>query len=230
MTTRTNTRFWMKLWDVSELCFPRSARGHPARRAQQVRCVGSCGTVLRGRTPAPTSISSKVAKQSFMYSAASVSPRRVEHSQNKMLKFSPEQMYNIVADVDQYSRFVPWCKKSRMMKSRDGEVRAELEVGFPPFFERYVSELSFVPNHQVKAVCRDGTLFRHLETVWRFSPGPEPNSCHVDFYISFEFKSLFHSHLAGVLFEETAKEMVAAFESRAASLYRNSPAMVKKPS
>lgn len=59
-------------------------------------------------------------------------------------------MYNVVANVDQYQHFVPWCKKSRVMKGRNGAIRAELEIGFPPIVERYTSEVTVVPNHQVR--------------------------------------------------------------------------------
>ncbi|XP_023254389.1 coenzyme Q-binding protein COQ10 homolog, mitochondrial-like, partial [Seriola lalandi dorsalis] len=103
-----------------------------------------------------------------------------------VLRYTPEQMYKVVASVDQYHHFVPWCKKSQVVKGQNGDVRAELEIGFPPIVERYTSEVTVVPNHQVRAVCTDGSLFSHLETTWRFAPGAKdlPDSCKVDFYVS----------------------------------------------
>lgn len=93
-------------------------------------------------------------------------------------------MFAVVSGVDHYQDFVPWCKRSRVSKGRGGEVLAELEIGFPPIVERYTSEVTVVPNHQVRAVCSDGTLFSHLETVWRFEPSEQPDTCSVDFYVS----------------------------------------------
>lgn len=67
-----------------------------------------------------------------------------------VLRYTPEQMYNVVASVDQYRHFVPWCKKSRVIKGQNGDVQAELEIGFPPIVERYTSEVTVVPNHRVR--------------------------------------------------------------------------------
>lgn len=67
-----------------------------------------------------------------------------------VLRYTPEQMYSVVASVDQYHHFVPWCKKSRVIKGRNGDIQAELEIGFPPIVERYTSEVTVVPNHKVR--------------------------------------------------------------------------------
>ncbi|NWR63364.1 CQ10B protein, partial [Bucorvus abyssinicus] len=52
-----------------------------------------------------------------------------------------EQMYELVADVGEYRLFVPWCRRSAVLYRRGPVLQAELEVGFPPFLERYVSEV-----------------------------------------------------------------------------------------
>lgn len=67
-----------------------------------------------------------------------------------VFRYNPEQMYSVVVSVDQYQHFVPWCKKSRVMRGRNGGLLAELEIGFPPLVERYISEVTIVPNYQVR--------------------------------------------------------------------------------
>ncbi|KAM7387378.1 hypothetical protein PAMA_009819 [Pampus argenteus] len=225
MSNKTTPLLLKTLLEMSEGRYLKLVRGNLKRA--NVRHLGSCGAPAARRvslalcpaTPSPVSTPSR----SFINLAAPVSTRRMEYTEGRTLGYTPEQMYSVVANVDQYQHFVPWCKKSRVMRGRNGDIRAELEIGFPPIVERYTSEVTIVPNHQVKALCTDGSLFSHLETIWRFSPGHKdrPDSCRVDFYVSFEFKSLLHSQLAGVFFDEVIKQMVRAFESRAAALYGN---------
>uniref|UniRef100_A0AAY4BGS0 Coenzyme Q-binding protein COQ10 START domain-containing protein n=1 Tax=Denticeps clupeoides TaxID=299321 RepID=A0AAY4BGS0_9TELE len=155
----------------------------------------------------------------FISMAAPLLPRRMEYSESRTLRYSPEQVYRIVVDVERYQHFVPWCKRSKVIKRTNGDMWAQLQIGFPPIVEHYVSEVTFIPNHQVKAVCTDASLFRYLETLWRFSSCSKENSCSVEFYVSFEFKSLLHSQLAALFFDEVVKKMVDAFESRATQLY-----------
>lgn len=124
-----------------------------------------------------------------------------------------EQMFEVVSDVGNYYKFVPWCNKSTVLKKSPGNLKAELVVGFPPINERYTSNVSLVKPFLVKAEVNDGKLFHYLNTLWRFSSGlkREQQSCVVDFQIMFEFRSAFHSHLSNLFFDQVARKMEGAF-------------------
>ncbi|XP_074553019.1 coenzyme Q-binding protein COQ10 homolog, mitochondrial [Halichoeres trimaculatus] len=220
--TNNKTQLLLKaLLDVSEAHSAKVLRGNSKRG--NIRHLGSCGALAARRASLPLcqTIPTITPSRSFINLVIPTSTRRMEYTEQRTLGYTLEQMYSIVADVDQYQEFVPWCKKSRVLKGPNGNLKGELEIGFPPVLERYVSDVTCIPNHQIRAVCTDGSLFSHLETVWRFAPGSKnlPESCKVDFYVCFEFRSLLHTQLAGVFFDEVVKQMVGAFESRAATLY-----------
>ncbi|KAM9296022.1 coenzyme Q-binding protein COQ10 homolog B, mitochondrial-like [Gastrophryne carolinensis] len=187
-----------------------------------VRHLNSCGILASQCTRLPRPAPIHVQTRSFLNLAVPIlGNKRMDHTESKVLGYSIDQMFDIVADVENYKMFVPWCNRSKILSSRNGVTRAELEVGFSPLVERYTSEITVVPRHKIRAVCNDGKLFSHLETVWRFSPGlpGRPDTCTLDFYVSFEFKSLLHSQLATVFLDEVAKQMVGAFENQAAKIY-----------
>lgn len=132
-----------------------------------------------------------------------------------------EQMYSAVSDVDNYVKFVPYCKKSYVFDKKNTTAKANLVVGFPPLYETYTSNLTFLPPTLVKSECFDGRLFNYLLNYWGFSPGVKdvPNSCVVDFRVTFEFKSLIHSNLAHIFFDLIIEQMETAFMIEAKKRY-----------
>ncbi|XP_063360012.1 coenzyme Q-binding protein COQ10 homolog A, mitochondrial [Cydia amplana] len=139
--------------------------------------------------------------------------RNREYRGRQLVGYTMEQMYEVVADVENYHKFVPWCKQSVVKQKSSNRLVGELIVGFPPINENYTSIVTLVKPHLVKAECTDGRLFEHLITVWRFSPGlkKEQQSCVVDFHIDFEFRSVFHSQISNLFFDQVAKKMEGAF-------------------
>ncbi|KAJ8674032.1 hypothetical protein QAD02_005294 [Eretmocerus hayati] len=139
--------------------------------------------------------------------------RTKEYEGRKLVGFSMDQIYHVVADVENYKNFLPFCKKSDVIIKKPDFLKANLVIGFPPLRESYVSKVTTVYPQMVKAECTDGKLFNHLNTLWLFSPGlnNNPETCVIDFSLSFEFKSLLHSHLSNLFFNEIVRQMENAF-------------------
>ncbi|KAK3252706.1 hypothetical protein CYMTET_38008 [Cymbomonas tetramitiformis] len=152
-----------------------------------------------------------------------------QHSERRLIGYSPEQIFDVVIAVEQYKDFLPWCEGSRIIRKFNGGVEAELSVGFKVFTESYTSRVTFQRPVKVTSSVSDSNLFTHLDSSWTFRPGPSPNTCWLEFKVNFGFKSALYREVASLVFEEVMQHMVAAFESRcqhtygASTINRNRP-------
>ena len=136
------------------------------------------------------------------------------------MPYSPRQMYDLVADIERYPEFLPWCIAARITNREEGAVEADLVIGFKMFRERFTSRALLKPPGAIDIAYVKGPM-RHLANHWRFEPRDE--GCLLDFYIDFEFRSRLMQKAMGVLFNEAVHRMVSAFEARARALYGTPP-------
>lgn len=139
------------------------------------------------------------------------------HREKKTLPYTPEQMFALVADVERYPEFLPWCVACRI-RTRESATSfiADLQVGFKMVREQFTSRVTVEAPRAITVTYLSGP-FDHLSNEWKFAPAPGGTA--VDFFLTFEFRSRLLQSLIGVLFEEAVRRMVAAFETRAAKLY-----------
>jgi coenzyme Q-binding protein COQ10 len=145
------------------------------------------------------------------------------HLEKRVLPYTPEQMFDLVADVERYPEFLPWCLGARIRKREGNVLHADLIIGFKMIRERYTSKVRLDRPQRIDVDYGNDGPFRHLENHWQFSPA-EDGGCEVDFFLDFEFRSRMLQRLIGVVFQEAVRRMVAAFESRAKTIYGTSPA------
>ncbi len=139
------------------------------------------------------------------------------HSETRHLPYSPEQMFDLVADVARYDEFLPWVVAVRVRSSTPTQTVADLVVGFNAFKERFTSRVS---KERPERICVDyieGPL-KHLHNEWRFEPAPQGGT-KVCFSVDFAFRSRIFETLAGQMFDRALRRMTQAFEERAAVLY-----------
>lgn len=151
----------------------------------------------------------------------------LSHVEQKILPYTREQMFDLVAAVDKYHEFLPWCVASRINKREgDGVFYADLIVGYKFFREKFSSKVILDKSNEITIEYQQGPL-KNLTNHWKFSDG-ENGSCVIDFSVEFEFKNVALQTLANMFFNEVVKRMTDAFEKRAHEIYGEPTAELKE--
>ena len=138
------------------------------------------------------------------------------HAEQKVLPYTPEQLFALVADIERYPEFLPWCVGARIRERRDTVILADLIIGFSMFRERFTSRVTLNRPHRIDVVYTEGP-FKYLNNHWIFER--VPGGCRIDFFVDFEFKNAVFRKLLDVFFNEAVRRMVHAFEERAKQIY-----------
>lgn len=133
------------------------------------------------------------------------------------LPYTPEQLYDLVVDIEKYPEFLPWCLAVRILSSSDVEIEADLIVGYKFFRETFRSRVHLTPETRIDVEYIKGP-FRHLNNHWVFKEMPGKGT-NVDFFIDFEFRNNLLQRAAQMVFESAFNQMLSAFEKRAHEVY-----------
>lgn len=140
------------------------------------------------------------------------------HAERKTLPYTPEQLFDLVADVESYPEFLPWCLASRITRREENIFYADLVIGYKKMVrEKFGSRVEWHRPAHIRVDYLSGPM-KHLSNEWRFIREPD-GSCTIDFYVDFEFKNRFFQRVMDVFFNEAVRRMVSSFEARARDLY-----------
>ena len=135
---------------------------------------------------------------------------------------TPEQMFDLVADVERYPEFLPLCEglAVRSRKERDGKelLVADMTVGYKAIRETFTTQVLLNRAERTIDVKYIDGPFRYLDNRWRFEPKAD-GGCSVHFFIDYEFKSRILGALMGSMFDRAFRMFTDAFEKRAAQIY-----------
>ncbi|MHA6719314.1 type II toxin-antitoxin system RatA family toxin [Sphingomonas sp. RS6] len=145
-----------------------------------------------------------------------------KHSETRQLPYTPEQMFDLVADVACYPEFLPWVSAIRVRSDGETQMVADMIVGFKGLRETFTSKVEKHRPDRLHVDYVDGPL-KYLSNDWQFRPDGQ-GGCLVDFCVDFAFKNRVFEMLAGQVFDRALRKMIGAFEARAATLYASSSA------
>lgn len=136
--------------------------------------------------------------------------------ETRTLNVPQRTIYEVVANVQAYDKFLPWCLKSTIISRDDKEMIADLTIGYKNFKETYRSHVLLSPYHEIKVSSHPGPL-KYLYTNWHFTPITE-NSTKIIFSIEFSLKSRLLQKALKPIFLKSMQKIVGAFQERVISV------------
>jgi coenzyme Q-binding protein COQ10 len=146
-----------------------------------------------------------------------------QFSTRRRVNHSASDMFNLVADVERYPEFVPLCSALKVRQRTEAEdgvetVVADMTVSFKLVRESFRSRVTLdKPKLQILVEYLQGP-FSHMQNRWTFKPTGE-QSCEIEFYIDYEFRSRMLGMLMGSMFDAAFRRFATAFETRADRVY-----------
>lgn len=177
-----------------------------------IRRIGCVGIIPRQITPSRT----------FFSLPSTLNSEPQSHKVSERINVSPEQIYNVVADVAKYHEFVPFCEES-FINSRDENnepTEAGLRVGWKQFDEKFTCKLQCTPSEKIIAESITILLFHNLHCQWVFKPVKNlgvinPSGCQIDLTLKYNFKNPLYNTVSSMFADQVSKIMLKAFRQRA---------------
>ena len=137
-----------------------------------------------------------------------------------LIWYSPQEMYFLVTDVNQYPKFLPWCDRARVVSADATGMIAEIGISFSGIRQTFTTRNEHIADRQVTIQLVDGP-FSQLDGAWEFVPLGDgtQRACKVELTLHYKFGNSTLGKLISPVFEKIAAGLVDAFVKRAAQVY-----------
>jgi ribosome-associated toxin RatA of RatAB toxin-antitoxin module len=148
-----------------------------------------------------------------------------------LLWYSPREMYDLVVNVRDYPRFMPWCERAEVLEEDPEGMTARLHLAYRGVRHSFTTRNTHVPGRSLTMSLVDGP-FSHLEGAWDFVPvgtpaaseaqgtlGVRQDACRIRFDLSYMFASAALELVVSPVFDRVANTFVDAFVERAERVY-----------
>lgn len=132
--------------------------------------------------------------------------------------YTPQQMYDLVNDIESYPQFLPWCSDAQIIEQNDDYITATLEVSAAGLTQSFTTRNHIDPPHGIEMQHTKGP-FKHLKGVWHFQPSQDGDGCYIELNLTFEVKPGLKARLFSMVFNKAAEKLVSSFTQRAHQLY-----------
>jgi ribosome-associated toxin RatA of RatAB toxin-antitoxin module len=137
-----------------------------------------------------------------------------------LIWYSPQEMYALVTDVEQYPKFLPWCDRARLVSLDEEGMTAEIGIAFSGIHQTFTTRNTHIPGQQVVIKLVNGP-FSQLDGEWNFVPIGDglQRACKVELTLNYGFDNVILGKLVGPVFDKIAGSLVDAFIKRATQVY-----------
>jgi len=137
-----------------------------------------------------------------------------------LIEHTPEQMFELIDEVERYPEFLPWCGGSEVHERDAERTVATLHVNYHGMKTHFTTENEKQAPNLMRLRLRDGP-FRHLDGAWQFTALGE-TACKIEFRLHYEFSNRFLDKALGPVFNHIANTFVDSFVQRADQVYGKS--------
>jgi ribosome-associated toxin RatA of RatAB toxin-antitoxin module len=134
-----------------------------------------------------------------------------------IVPYSAAAMYALVAEIERYPEFLPWCSGTEVLEQSEDKTTATIKVSYRGVRQEFTTENRNTPGERIELTLVRGP-FRAFRGEWRFTPLGE-GGCKVELTLAYQFSSAVLDRLAGPVFDYIANTFVDAFVGRAEALH-----------
>lgn len=136
---------------------------------------------------------------------------------NALVSYNARQMFELVNDIEDYPRFLPWCRESHIISQSDDNVEATLDIAWSGIHKSFTTRNHLYPHERIDITLVKGP-FKYLEGRWSFIALGE-HGCKVNLDLEFELGGGLMDKFFLPVFNHIANSLVDAFCKRAVEVY-----------
>lgn len=140
-----------------------------------------------------------------------------EVNKSVLLAHPCERMFDLVARVEDYPSFLPWCGGASVVQQPDGSKLATVQIAFRGLRQSFSTINRHSPPESISMRLEQGP-FRSLQGTWRFIRLRD-DACRVELSLEYQFGAGLLGKALAPVFDHIAATMVDAFVERADRLY-----------
>ncbi len=126
-------------------------------------------------------------------------------------------MFDLVADVEKYPEFMPWCGGTTVHRKDDHGMEASITISIAGIRQTFTTRNEHDYPGLITVNLVDGP-FSQLTGTWVFQE-LAPDACKVSYTMEYAFSSRTLEAVVGPVFNRIASSFIDSFTQRAQALY-----------